>query len=276
MGKHLLRALLEVEGGSVAQVSFGGSGETLSFDPDSLHGIDVLIHAGFFTPKERGQSADVVGCSSNIEFTQCLTHLPLADLRRVIYVSSLDVYAATSDVLTEASTVDPFSLYGASKLFSKSLLRAFCGSRGIEFSILRLGQLYGPGESAYRKLIPSTFESVMSGWQPVIFGSGRSLGSYLYVSDAASAIVNAAKLDIVLPIVNVAGGEPVSVIELVSLITEVCGSDLECMYARTEMPDRHVVADNRLMTSYLLERETPLRRGLELEFESLRASRCRE
>src|SRR3546814_5345856 len=95
-----------------------------------------------------------------------LESLPSRPATFVIF-STIDVYAPVdSGCLTEASPVDPPSLYGASKFFCEKLVAAYAMDHGYDHAILRIGHTYGPGEDAYEKLIPQAIRALLEGKAP--------------------------------------------------------------------------------------------------------------
>jgi UDP-glucose 4-epimerase len=202
--------------------------EALERDVWRRHGIeavDVLVHLGGFIPKSpgSGMSADA-NVRSNIVGTQrLLESLPNAPAK-IVFASSVDVYARTDERITETSRVDPASLYGASKLFVEKYIELYAAANAIDATILRLGHIYGPGERAYEKLIPNAIRALLSGRAPAVTGDGSTLRDYLYVTDAAEAIVRAAERagDSLGPI-NVVSGRSVSVRDIVLELAKLTG-----------------------------------------------------
>jgi len=54
--------------------------------------IQTIIHAGAFTPKNGKQANDCEKCNSNIFNTGKLLSATLPNLKKIIYLSTLDVY----------------------------------------------------------------------------------------------------------------------------------------------------------------------------------------
>ena len=87
-----------------------------NFDEDfflesGFDNIDTIIHAGAFTPKNGRESNNVDKSNSNITNTTRLINAKLPNLKKFIFLSTLDVYAPTS-IISENSIIDPISLYG--------------------------------------------------------------------------------------------------------------------------------------------------------------------
>jgi UDP-glucose 4-epimerase len=195
--------------------------------PPHVKQIDALIHLAAYTPKsgaDRDQRDEIV--SSNVaSFHRLLQSLPTVP-KRVVFCSSLDVYAedAFERSVDELARTAPAGLYGASKLFGESLTRAYAEQAGCEHVVLRLGHIYGPGESRYRKLVPETIRRVLRGQPPRQYGEGRDLRDLLYVGDVAEAIVRAATLPLGDKyVINIASGKSVEIRRIVQLISEIAG-----------------------------------------------------
>ena len=128
-----------------------------------LAGIRVLIHAGAFTPKSGQEANSVEGSEANRTFTEKLLALPFADLEKVIYLSSLDVYSP-AERITESSPTEPATLYGQSKLDGETLINAFAEQNALISQILRIGHVYGPGEEKYAKFLPAAIRNICCLW----------------------------------------------------------------------------------------------------------------
>jgi len=136
IGSHLLDRLRQTPAARLIVVSRNSArgpreGEVwIRTDLDQLtcrtfldHGVDQVhqvFHLGAYTPKRSsdGDATDEVYRSNLIGTRALLEALPSVP-RKIIFASTLDVYAQPPDghLLTESSPLSPSSLYGASKLF---------------------------------------------------------------------------------------------------------------------------------------------------------------
>lgn len=85
------------------------------------------------------------------------------------------------------------TVYGASKLAGEHYSNAFNRCYGLDTTILRLFNNYGPrahyaGDAG--ELIPRTILNILYNKQPVVFGDGKNTRDFFYVKDAASALSN--------------------------------------------------------------------------------------
>ncbi|MDR0276672.1 MAG: NAD(P)-dependent oxidoreductase [Paucimonas sp.] len=236
---------------------------------DVFNDVDVLIHAGAYTPKNGREANDLRRCGSNIRFTEDLLGFEFAALKKVVFTSTLDVYAA-AELISEATPVGPATLYGASKLYGEKMVEAFAVSRGIDHAILRLGHIYGPGEEAYQKMLPLTIANVLSGKPVQLFGSGGELRSFIYIDDVVTSLLNAITLQLPSPVVNVVGGNPVSIRALIDKIISIAGEKVEIVQQPATTQGRDFVFDNSLLKTTLLQSEFDFDQGLTVEIEYMR------
>lgn len=77
--------------------------------------------------------------------------------------------------------------YDVSKTCADLLAQAYYKTYSLPVTITRFGNLFGPGDSNFNRLIPGTIRSVIRGENPVIRSDGQSTRDYVYVEDAARA-----------------------------------------------------------------------------------------
>jgi nucleoside-diphosphate-sugar epimerase len=117
--------------------------------------------------------------------------------------------------LTEAHPPRPATPYAASKLAAEVLLREWSAGAGVPLAILRLSHVYGPGDSS-AKAIPSFLAACRRGELPVVRG-GADVRDYLYVDDAAAAVIRALELRAA-GTFNIAAGRGTSIRELLAAV----------------------------------------------------------
>lgn len=222
--------------------------------------IDTLIHMGAWIPKSVKDFQDIDKGFSNISYTQSLLH-SLPNLRRIVFISTIDVYAPSKDPINEDSLVKPISIYGYSKLYCEETIKAWSEQHNIECAILRLGHIYGVGEIAYKKLIPMLIQQALKSEEINIYSSGKELRSFLNIEDCAKVIVQASKSDIV-GLFNVVSGNPVSVKEIAYTIKRLTVSNSEIIIQNSPVETRDMVFDNRLLVNTFSIKEKSLEQGL--------------
>lgn len=290
IGRHLTARLRQITGINLALLSrqaiSGGRGVTWvssAFDQLSkdtwltagLEQFDLVLHLGAFIPKT-GDAADRIEdvYRDNLVGTRLLLESFPLPPKRVVLASSIDVYAPAPSALplSEASPLGPASLYGASKLFCEQLIRTFARQHACEYAILRYGHIFGPGEDAYRKLIPQTIRQLMNGEVPVIFGDGSAERDFLYVEDAVEATLRAAVSPISeLSPVNVVRGASSSIRSVVESLVRITGHAAHIQYRADKFAGNSLRFDNSQMRKTLGDWSlVSLDDGLEREVQHMR------
>ena len=227
--------------------------------------VDVLLHLGAFTPKEGHQANAIKECNSNIIFTENLLALPFKNLKKVIYVSTLDVYES-ADLITEATPTLPTSLYGWSKLYCEQLTSIFATDHFITCQILRIGHVYGPGEEGYSKFLPKTIKNILISDTVELWGDGSEIHSFIYIDDVIEATLQSINLvDNVGPI-NVVGGVPITISNLLERLILISGKSIKIYKKEFNGLKRNYIFDNSKLKKYLLSKETDLNQGLKNEY----------
>ena len=223
--------------------------------------IHTIIHAGAFTPKSSKQANDIVKCNSNIISADKLLSADLPNLKKIIYLSTLDVYGPDK-IISESSLVQPGSLYGESKLYVEKMITAWANSNSNVHQILRVGHVYGPGEQAYQKIIPVTIKKLLQDQPLQIWGTGKEIRSFIYIKDVVNAIMHALKLDLSAGIINLVSSQKITIAVLVNKLIALSGKNIVPEVVPVDTPGRDLIFDNRKMKDVLFSNETTLDDGL--------------
>ena len=120
-----------------------------------------------------------------------------AGARRIVFFSSGGALhgAPRSLPANEDTPIAPDAVYGASKIAAEHELGALCRHLGLELSVLRPGNIYGPGQDAAGESgVVAIFTSRMLAGEPLtIFGDGSQQRDYVYVDDIVEAALLAAE-----------------------------------------------------------------------------------
>jgi UDP-glucose 4-epimerase len=197
--------------------------------------------------------------------------------RKVVYAASGGtVYGEpTSLPVGEASAAGshPESPYGISKKVVLDYLSFYSRQRGLDFTALALGNVYGPrqdptGEAGVIAIFGS---SMLAGDTPTIFGDGEQTRDYVYVEDTVTAFV--AAMDRASgAMINIGTGLETSVNALHAMLADILGTRSAAEYGpQPEGELRKIALDNALAASVLgWKPETDLRSGLERTVDHLR------
>ncbi len=223
--------------------------------------IDVIIHAGAYTPKQASEANNIERSNSNINNTYKLICSNLPSLKKIIFLSTLDVYGE-DNIITEQTHESPVSLYGFSKLYCEKMLEVWGKQYDKKVQILRVGHVYGPGEEEYQKIIPTTISKIINNQPLQMWGSGEDLRAFIYIDDIVKSIINSISLEREVGAINLVSNQKISILDLMSKIITLMGSDKKIEQINLNNKVRNLVFDNAKMKQYLLENEIQLDAGL--------------
>lgn len=233
-------------------------------------GLNALVHLGAFSPKSSATADDLGLSFSNIENTKVLLESELPHLKKIIYISTIDVYKSDG-LISEKTLPNPVSLYGQSKLYCERMSLCKARELGVDCTILRIGHVFGPGEEAYKKVIPSAIRSILSDEAVAVYNGGKDRRSFIYIEDVVTAIINAIHYEGEEKIVNITGNEPLSVLEVIDKLEAVSGKSVKRKYIKTDVMSRDVIFDSSLLKNTLLPEFTPVAVGLKEEYDYMAA-----
>lgn len=194
-----------------------------------LDGVDVVFHlAG--QPGVRLSWAEGFGryVDLNIVLTQRLLeaaqHLPI---QRFVYASSSSVYGNTMNVpTTEEDPTRPFSPYGVTKLAGEQLCCAYGANFAVPTISLRYFTVFGPRQRPDMG-IHRIMEAALQGRAFQLFGDGEQIRDFTFVDDIVRATRLAGTVDSEPgTVLNIAGGDSVSMNALLEMIGDVLGEAL--------------------------------------------------
>lgn len=109
---------------------------------------------------------------------------------RIIVASSDKAYGDASPAelpLYEDDHLRPVHPYDLSKACADLIARSFARFYGLRVQVTRLANVYGPGDTNWKRLIPGVIRWVTEGNTPVIRSDGKQVRQYLYIGDAVEA-----------------------------------------------------------------------------------------
>lgn len=247
IGRHLVKRLLKNGNGVICLVRSGRNIEFQDFKQPGLEIVAVdefsdgalasavghrkfgaVFHLAAYgvRPTERDPRlmADV-----NVRATARLVELAVeGGCERFIMTGSSAEYApaAVFAPIPENSPLETRGLYGASKAAASLLVSALCSASGMRFAVVRMFNVFGPGEAAHR-LLPTIATRVAAGERaPLSLGS--QLRDFVYVDDAVDALLAAAAAltsnTDKSGIYNCASGVGTTVRRFAELVGEACGA----------------------------------------------------
>ena len=169
----------------------------------------------------------------------CVTH----KVENLIFASSSSVYGndASMPLSEDEKILRPQSYYGATKLANEITARVVAHRHGLRIFGLRFFTVYGPWgrpDMAYTRVI----SSLLNGEKFNLFGDGSVVRDFTYVDDVVASIQ---KLSEVIPsynkgsfeILNIGGGKPASLREMIEEIESQVGKKLKVINRESNPSD---------------------------------------
>ena len=164
--------------------------------------------------------------------TNILASVHLLDLalkhgvERFVYASTGGAIYGEPAVLPadEATSVRPLAPYGVSKHAVEHYLFVYRALYGLNYVVLRYGNVYGPRQSSKGEagVVAIFCEQILAGVTPTIYGDGKKTRDYVEVSDVARANVQALKFGNG-EIFNIATGAPTTDYEVFDAVRAALG-----------------------------------------------------
>ena len=187
--------------------------------------IDHIVNFAAESHVDRSILHPEVFVETNVQGTLALLDVAKREgVEKFLQVSTDEVYGTlgATGYFTEESPLQPNSPYSASKASADMMVRAYYETYGLNVNITRCSNNYGPYQFP-EKLIPLMTSNGMEGKDLPIYGNGKNIRDWLYVSDHCQAI------DLVLrdgkpgEIYNVGGHNERTNNEIVHLIVDNLG-----------------------------------------------------
>jgi len=204
----------------------------------SEYEIEHVFHLGEQTLVKVGNASPVTTFRANIEGSW-----NLLEAARVLNEQSKTIQSvcvASSDKAYGSSPVLPYTEemplagehpYDVSKSCTDLIAQCYGKTYNLPVYIARMGNIYGPGDLNFSRIIPGTIRSILEKKRPEIRSNGTPVREYFFVEDAVDAYLTMAESAGTInrpgEAFNFSSGEQRNVIELVQQISGVMRSNLK-------------------------------------------------
>lgn len=245
----------------------------------ALEGCELLFHLAAEKHNQSKDSPERV-IASNITGTLALYEgACAAGVRRIVFTSSLYAYGRQRGApMVETERCEPRTIYGMTKLAGEHLLGHVSGERGVASAALRYFFIYGPRQFAgmgYKSVIVKSFERLLAGEAPVVYGDGEQALDYVFVDDAVEAAILAMEHASSGEVFNIASGVATPVNDLMRRMVEVSGAGIAPVRGEADWTagTRRVGDPEKAARVLGWRASTPLDEGLRRTFDWIRAGR---
>ena len=221
-------------------------------DPDAIssaisgNAVDTVFHLAAQAIVGDANASPVPTFQANIEGTwNVLEASRTGGVERVVVASSDKAYGPHEELpYTETAALQPIFPYDVSKAAADLIARSYWHTFGLPVAVTRFANLYGGGDLNFSRLIPETVGAAIDGRPPVIRSDGSPERDFLYVEDMAGAYLAIAGAlgegRAGGEAFNAGWGKPNSVREVVELVCELAGSDVEPDFQGEGNPDGEI------------------------------------
>ncbi|MFF5860122.1 dTDP-glucose 4,6-dehydratase [Streptomyces sp. NPDC012751] len=231
-----------------------------------LPGHDAVVHFAAESHVDRSVAQASAFVRTNVLGTQTLLDAALAaGTERFVHVSTDEVYGSIAEgTWTEDSPLLPNSPYAASKASSDLIVRAYHRTHGLNASITRCSNNYGPHQHP-EKLIPLFVTNLLEGLPVPLYGDGRNVREWLHVDDHCRAVALVLDRGRAGGVYNVGGGDERTNRAVTERLLDLCGAD----WSRVRhVPDRkghdlrYALDDGRIREELGYAPRVPFEQGL--------------
>ncbi len=193
------------------------------------HSFDVVFHLAAAFANQKSVENPRHDLEVNIDGTmfvleECRKH----DIPRVMYASSSSSYGpGNGDPFTELMVPDPSTPYAVSKLAGEYYSLVYHKVYGLNTTIIRYFNSFGPGEwpGKYRNVIPRWFDMALKGKPLTIRGTGEATRDFTYIDDTIDITLLAVEHPKAIgQVFNSGTGTPTKVIDLANKINGLTGN----------------------------------------------------
>lgn len=191
--------------------------------------------------------------------------------KQLVHFSSSEVYgSAQTTPMDETHPFKPSTPYAASKAAGDLLCLSYVKTFGVNISILRPFNNYGPrqNEGSYAGVIPETMRRLYWGEHARVTGDGSQTRDFIYVKDTAEAACRLAEADRPGRVYNACSGKETGILHLIQEIRLLMEEEKSVSGIIEHVPPRPGDVHRHIGSGFLIEDElgftpkTSLKEGL--------------
>jgi UDP-glucose 4-epimerase len=163
-------------------------------------------------------------------------------VKKFFYISTSEIYGDIKQFpIDELGVPLPKTVYGSSKLAGENYTYSYYQCYGLDTTILRIFNNYGPRahyEGDAGEIIPRSIVNLLYGKSPVIFGNGTVTRDFFYVKDTANALAQLLTYaNLTGEIINIGTGDEITMKHLLEKIIELMKTNVAIKYLEDRPAD---------------------------------------
>jgi CDP-glucose 4,6-dehydratase len=200
------------------------------------HEVEIVLHLAAQAIVGTASRNPLSTWESNVRGTYNLLEACRRNEKKVkrVVVASSDKAYGDQPVLpyTEDSPLEGRFPYDCSKSITDLIARSYFETYQLNTCVTRCGNLFGPGDLNWNRIVPGTIRAALRGERPVIRSDGSFVRDYVYVGDAVAAYLDVAeqmdKPGVAGEAFNFSDEKPMNVIDIAKQVLIAAGrADLE-------------------------------------------------
>ncbi|WP_435064859.1 NAD-dependent epimerase/dehydratase family protein [Halobaculum sp. EA56] len=206
-------------------------------DDDLPTNVDVVFHLAALSSRQMLEENPRQGARVNIEgFVNVVEQAHDDGCDTVVYASTSSAYGSRTEPSPEDMDLEASTGYDASMLGRERYAEYYSDfyddltCAGMRFFSVYQG--YGGNEEhkgEYANTVSQFADTIAHGESPVLWGDGSQTRDFTHVNDIVNGLVTAADHELT-GVYNLGTGDPYSFNEMVGLINDVLGTDVEPVY----------------------------------------------
>lgn len=173
------------------------------------------------------------------------------NVARFVFTSSIAVYGSQRPPFFEWHRAAPEDPYGIAKAAVEEDLKAAREMFGLEYTIFRPHNVYGPQQhigDKYRNVIGIYMNAILKGEPCPVFGDGTQTRAFSYIGDVVSPMVRCIDMPETAGMTfNVGGHSKYSILELIDTLKLVTGKAIEPKFLPARIEVAQAYSDHSLL-----------------------------
>lgn len=189
---------------------------------------EYVFHLAAEAIVARANKDPITTFKSNIEGTWNLLEIARNNKKiKAIVMASSDKAYGEHKILpyTEEAPLQANHPYDVSKSCADLIAATYANTYSVPVAITRCGNIYGPGDSNFSRIVPDALRCVLKGEKLLIRSDGKFTRDYVYVEDIVAGYINLAenllKLKLHGQAFNFSDENPIAVLTFLKLIYKI-------------------------------------------------------
>jgi nucleoside-diphosphate-sugar epimerase len=209
----------------------------------AVDGMTYVLHQAAIPSVPRSVKDPITSNRANIDASvNILVAARDAGVKRLVYAGSSSAYGNTPTLPKhEDMPTNPLSPYALQKLVVEQYSQLFTRLYGFETVTIRYFNVFGPRQdpgSPYSGVISVFAAALLEGRRPTIYGDGEQTRDFTYVANVVDGVLRAVEApNAAGQVINVATGGRISLNELLRVMNQIVGTNLQAIYQEPRAGD---------------------------------------